>query len=389
MKSRFYIIKSLALMSSLSLFASEHERNLEILDSIPLIYGLERPSSDERQIQENLVDIFASFAKRNRNDDGSLNRGTHSKGQCFDGHFKIYSANELRENFSYSEELISRIKKGLYQSDETLDTQVRLANADGLGRKQKDGMGDVRGLSYSIFSDEIDDFARSGRQDFMMNSTPGFSNGSISGFYEVVKTANVLVYRDFTYKPNPMYLGEIVSGLAAIAGGNSDHEEISSLADINYWSNIPYTHGPERKEVVKYKAVPCSGKKSLFNNVDNENYLQEDIVKRAEEGTICFDIKLQFFNRAKLLSHKKFKKRKFKRWSKQDWIENGGLDWPEEVLPFYHVAQIKVPKNAIAQDCSSRYVNTRIHATVDNLPIGSISRVRTYVEEKSRANRMK
>lgn len=393
MNKSLIFLKALTVLSVMSVHASEHERNLEILDSIPLIPDLERPASDENHIKENLVAIFASFAKRNQNKDGSLNRGTHSKGQCFDGNFKIFSREELKQRFSYSDDLIGRIKKGLFEIDETLRTEVRLANADGLGRRQRDGMGDVRGLSYTVYSDSIDDFAGSGRQDFMMNSTPGFSNGSILGFYEVVKTANTLVYRDFTYKPNPLHIGEIVSGLSAIAGGNSDHENISSLADINYWSNIPYTHGVgshlQGEEVVKFEAEPCSGIRSQNVDLEHENYLQEDIVKRAEDGSICFDIKLQFFNRDKLLTHKSFKKRKFKKWDKQDWIENGGLDWPESVLPFYHVARITVPKGSTTQDCSTRYVNTRIHSTVDNLPIGSISRVRTYVEEKSRANRMK
>ncbi len=98
----------------------------------------------------------------------------------------------------------------MFTEDGTLEAKVRLANADGLGRKNKDRTGDVRGLSFSVMSDSINDFAGKGRQDFMMNSTSGFSNGGIRGFYEAVKEANILVYKDFTYKPNPLYLSEIV-----------------------------------------------------------------------------------------------------------------------------------------------------------------------------------
>lgn len=393
MKKTILVANSILMFCTMPTLAEDHRRNVEILDSIPLIKGLESPKSNEGKIRDNLVDIFARFAERNRNSDGSLNRGTHSKGQCFDGDFKIFSAEELRDNFSYSDELISRIKRGLYKSDETLLTHVRLANADGLGRRQNDNVADVRGFSYTVYSDTIKDFAGAGRQDFMMNSTPGFSNGSIQGFYELVKAANILVYKDFTYKPNPLKIGEVISGFKLIRNGNGNFADITSLADLNYWSNIPYTHGVgddlQGEEIVKYKAEPCSGTQSSLPAVKGENYLQEDVVSRAEAGTICFDIKLQFFDKKKLTSHKKFKNRKHKRWKKVNWVEEGGLEWPESVLPFYHVARITVPKGAAPQDCSERYVNTRVYSTVDNLPIGSISRVRTYVEERSRANRMK
>lgn len=374
-------------------YGNEHERNLEILDSIPLIDSYERPRRDEGKIKDSLVELFASFAQRNKNEDESLNRGTHAKGQCFDGTFKIFSQQELQSKFSYSDILTKRLKKGLFKQDVTLETSIRLANADGLGRKNSDKTGDVRGLSFSIFGDDIRDFAGVGRQDFMMNSTPGFSNGDIKGFYEVVKTASLLVYRDFKNFPNLLYTKEIASGLSAIAGGNKDNENITSLADISYWSNIPYTHGSDNHlrpdDIVKYKAEPCSNILSQENTSDDPNYLQKDIIERASEGSICFDIKIQFFDKEKLLNSHYFSKRKYRSWENHDWIENGGINWPESTLPFYHIARINIPKNALPQDCSARSVNTRVYAGIKNLPIGSISRVRTYVEEKSRANRMR
>ncbi|MDD0854325.1 hypothetical protein HBN50_14530 [Halobacteriovorax sp. GB3] len=378
---------------SLNAHAGLNSKNIDILNSIPLIKAYEAPRDDEKTIQEDLIKIFNNFAIRNRNADSSLNRGTHAKGQCFDGDFQVFSANDLQSQFAYSEKLINRLKQGLFKSDGLYSTSVRLANADGMGRKQSDKVGDVRGLSFSVYNLPIDDFVEIGRQDFMMNSTPGFSNGGIKGFYEVVKTANLLVYKDITYLPNPLFLNEIVSGLSAIGGANSEQENITSLADSSYWSNIPYTHGMTSTmspiDIVKLKAEPCSRVTSSKDMSNNSNYLQEDIVRRANEGTICFDVKLQFFNRTQLRKSTKFKARKYRQWSNTDWIENGGLEWPESVLPFYTVARIQVPKNSPVRDCSDRYINTRVHANLENLPIGSISRVRTYVEEASRANRMR
>ncbi len=165
------------------------------------------------------------------------------------------------------------------------------------------------------------------------------------------------------------------------------------MADINYWSNLPYTHGlydsTAGGEFVKYKASPCSVVRSLKTNLEDQNYLQKDIIKRAAEGTICFDIQVQFFNNKKLLTHKNFKGRKYKRWNKSNWIKEGGREWPESVLPFYRVARLEIEKGSTPKDCKDRYINTRVHSTVENLPVGSISRVRTYVEETNRANRMK
>lgn len=375
------------------MLASEHDRNLEILDTIPLIEGYESPKSNEKKITDNLTNIFASFAERNKNSDGSLNRGTHAKGQCFDAETEVFSSADLMESFEYSQELATKIKQGFFKHDGIYPTQIRLANANGVGKKQDDKTGDVRGLSFSIFSDLIEDFAGRGRQDFMMNSTPGFSNGSIQGFYELVKTANIFAYKDFTYLPNPFYMSEIAGGLKAIGEANEAQSEISSFADTYFWTNLPYTHGMDENnkpiEIVKYMVQPCTNNPISSHVKMGPNYLQEDIIKRANEGSICFDLKVQFFNKAKLRKSRKFSGKMYRFWKNTKWIENGGLEWPETALPFHHIARITVPKGSLPQDCGDRYVNTRVHAGIENLPIGSISRVRTYVEERSRANRMK
>lgn len=57
-------------------------------------------------------------------------------------------------------------------------------------------------------------------------------------------------------------------------------------------------------------------------------------------------------------------------------------------MPFYTVAKVEIPSPAKTIDCSKEYINTRLHSSPHNQPLGSIARVRTLVEETSRARRM-
>ncbi len=62
MKQSLNLLVCLNLLLPLSTYGVDHQRNLEIVDSIPLIKDLENPAKDEKEIQNNLVNIFESFA---------------------------------------------------------------------------------------------------------------------------------------------------------------------------------------------------------------------------------------------------------------------------------------------------------------------------------------
>ena len=151
-----------------------------------------------------LLKLFGSFQDHNKSteaDPGAdgLHRGTHAKGQCFNGKFTVLSDDELRSRLpnldpSAQDKMIRRLKQVFLASQDsaTYPVVMRFANADGTGKVQADALGDVRGFSFSIQNVPTTDFTGVHRQDFMMNSTAAFASGEIHEFTEIVKAASLL-----------------------------------------------------------------------------------------------------------------------------------------------------------------------------------------------------
>lgn len=367
--------------------ASQGDRlNISILNNIPLYKGLEKPKKNELKIAEKLTKIFEKIAKEGANSDGSLNRGTHAKGSCFEGETKVLEASELASVYGYDQEIIDQIKLGVFSGDDVYDTELRFANAK--GDRNPDTDPDVRGVSFSLDTKGRAISADgSSRIDFMMNSSPMFAVNNITEFYELMKTAR-LAQGDFAYFINPFYIKSTLRAKKLL--DEYERSDIKSYATESYWGNLPYVHGVfangSPREIVKYKMRPCSGPERVSEASDGKasDYLQKDIQKRADSSGVCFQLQVQLFDHMKL---KKSLNGKHKSWSRVDWIENGGELWEESVLPFYTVAQITIPKGSRNKDCDGQYFNTRLHSSKGHRPIGSIARVRTYVEESSRYNR--
>ena len=374
-----------------------YSENIRILNSIPILSPIEHPESDEANTANTLIAIFDRFANHNVNSDGSLNRGTHAKGKCFNGLVHLFSSEELKEKFNYDEALIHRLKQGLFSSEGNLPATMRFANADGVGRKQADTVADVRGFSFTMQTpNTIKDYTGEHRQDFMFNSTVPFATGGIHEFLELVKTANIFVYHDLSFLPDVRYLPAIAESLKALQKGNDMGAGTKSYAAQEYWDNLPYSHGLDASslpnDIVKFKMAPCDGKGTQHLTSTeglDPDYLQKDIVERANSGNVCFKLQVQFFDGQKLAAANIEGAKA--NWNITDWVENGGLGWEESVLPFYTVAEISIPfeRNHSAEiSCTDQYINTRLHSNRANQPLGSIARVRTLVEETSRARRM-
>ena len=231
----------------------------------------------------------------------------------------------------------------------------------------------------------------------MMNSSPMFAVNNIHEFLELMKAAR-LAGGDFDYFPNPFYLSAVLNGKKLLDQYN--RADVKSYATEEYWDNLPYTHGVNGNgtpmDLVKFKTTPCDGKglQKESSKGKTENYLGEDILKRANEGKICFLFQVQFFNADAI---RNTLGGKHSDWGVIDWVENGGELWDEAALPFYNLAKVEVRPEPTADGqnkvtevrCEDEFINTRLHASPMNQPIGSIARVRTYVEENSRARRMK
>lgn len=365
--------------------------NIRILNSIPLVAGLERKRDNEDSIAATLIQTFKDFADKNRTSSGELHRGTHAKGTCFAGDFNLIKPTALEEHYGVPKSVVSRLKKSFFASEGTYPASMRFANADGLGRLQSDATPDIRGFSFSVQTpDAITDYSGTHRQDFMFNSAPAFATGGIHEFLELVKVVNDVTYHAHDI-PNVFYVPAVLKDAKEGAAQNAKGGNIKSYATEEYWNNLPYTHGSvlqgqeQARDLVKFKVTPCDGKGAQHypagTTLDGE-YLQKEITSRAEAGEVCFLFQVQFFDIEQL-------KPNHPDWSVVDWVENGGLLWDEKLMPFYTVAQISIPKNSHPISCDTQYINTRLHSNPDNQPVGSIARVRTLVEEISRARRMK
>ena len=375
----------LAVTVSVQSFAGTHADHLRALESIPLVQGYEKQNSDEKKIAQELGKIFGKIADEAKNKDGSINRGTHARGACYNGQVTLFSREELASDFKYSEALINKIKQGFFAHEGAFSAQVRFAN--GKGQRNPDTTNDVRAISFAIETNGIiKDPTGSSRLDFMMNSTPMFATNNIKEFYELMKAAR-LAQGDLSYILNPFYLKSTLKGKKLL--DQYERNDAKSYATEDYWSNLPYTHG---SSIVKYKVTPCDGKgrQSESSEGKSAKYLQEDMVKRVQNNQVCFHLQVQLFDHAKL---KNSLGGIHKNWSVIDWMENGGELWEESVLPFHNIAKIEIPvslNKGMGTDraCEDNYINTRLHSSASHRPIGSIARVRTYVEEKSRAKRL-
>ena len=370
------------------------------LSQIPLLDEVENPQSDEVAITEEMIRLFNMNAEANRNADGTLNRGTHAKGVCFQAKVRLFSNDELTSQFRYPERLANRLKQGTFAGVGERAAYVRFANADGFGRVQSDTVDDVRGFSFSMQTDKRD-YAGTQLQDFMMNSAPGFITPGIKEFSELVKLGALQMKHPKDFKlqindlPNVFYFGDLFRNLSDPRLGNLTGHNTKSFATQEYWADLPYSHGLNDqgrvRDFVKYKVTPCDGRgtqKLLNTNGLASNYLQKDIAARAKSGQVCFYIQAQFFDLDDQRNSLRLSDPR-KTWNLSDWIENGGALWDEDVMPFYTVAKIEIPRESSDQiSCGDRYISTRLHSNVENMPVGSIARVRPIVEEISRFRRM-
>lgn len=391
--SRSFVLPLLALVVAptvtLAGLKGHPEANIELLKSIPLFPGVEKRVKDEDGKAKTLVGIFTKIQNEGRTK--QLERGTHSKGSCFNGEIEIFSADELKSRFKMDDPTIARVRQGLFARAAKMPTTIRFANAK--GTTNADTVGDVRGVSLSIdTSGHAVAMNGDARQDYMFNSSPMFAVRNITEFTELLKAAR-LAQGDFDYFVNPLYIKAILRGKNLLE--EYERNDTVSYAVESYWSNVPYSHGLKSdgspREIVKYKFSPCDP--STFRRESSagkaSDYLQVDIDRRAAEGRVCFLLQVQLFDQKKMETNRHAGR------SLVDWVENGGELWEESLLPFKPIARVIIAgdgKDATTSSkkisCDDVGISTLLHSQRANQPLGSLARVRSLVEENSRARRM-
>lgn len=371
-----FALAALVLLPQMT-FASDHQRNIQILRSIPLFEGLEyRDESEERKITRNLQEIFEKIQGKAENADGSLNRATHAKGSCFEGEFTNFSEEVLKKRYGHSDALIKKLKVGIYSKNQTYKAMIRFGN--GKGERNPDTTPDVRSMSFSLdLAGDFKSYSGESRQDFSANNTPLFAVNNIKEFYELMKTVSIFSGSP-SHIPNPFYIRSTARAIKLIQ--KYERSDTKSYTTEHYWGNVPYTHGIENgivKNVSKFRLVPCDGSEIQHESSEGKagNYLQKDIELQVKKGKVCFLYQVQFL--------------KANQKNKSLMIENGGSLWSEEEMPYYTVSKIEISRGSEKNLCKDWYLNPRLHSNPANTPIGSLSRVRAEVEEESRARRMR
>ncbi len=370
------------MLSATPIFAQD---NINILESIPLYKGYEKKERNEAKVADQLGEIFSKIADEAMNADGSINRGTHAKGMCFESQFNIFGKEVVKEAHGYSNEQLERLFKGVFSSQGEYSGIIRFANAK--GQRNADTESDVRAVSFSVdFGSLLTTADGSSKLDFMMNSSPMFAVRNISEFHQLMKFARV-ASGDYSYFPNPTYLPAVLNAKKLL--DEYERNDIKSFATESYWTNVPYVHGLKDEspdEIAKYKLSPCSGPERVSESSSGKSasYLQDDILERALNGDICFNFEVQLLNKNKMQK----KGSTHRKRSMTDIIENSGELWSAKDHPYFKIAQLKVKKGSEAISCDDVAFNTRLRSSKEHRPIGSLARVRTFVEEKSRQKRM-
>ncbi|RYZ75895.1 MAG: catalase, partial [Proteobacteria bacterium] len=270
---------------------NRHAKNIEILNSMPLIKGFEEAEKSESKYADVLTKIFAKIQDEAKSKRAAHPyRGTHAKGSCFEARLNVFSKEEMKTTLRYPEALANRLAQSLFSEPAKFPVIARFAN--GKGQHNADSVNDVRAISFSIDTHGHEASANGDfRQDFMFNNTPLFATRNIHEFYELLKTARV-AQGDLSYIVNPLFISSTLRAKNLL--DTFERNDTVSYALENYWSNVPYSYGlkPDGSpaEVVKFKMAPCDGAPTphAASSEKAADYLQADIARRIQSGGVCF-----------------------------------------------------------------------------------------------------
>ena len=304
-----------------------------------------------------------------------LARGTHAKGICARATFEVFDlALKMPDTM-----LAARLAQGVYATPGVHQAMVRFANAD--SNINPDSKRDVRALSFSIDLPADASTAAARRQDFSTNDRPTFPINDAHAFATLVRVVaapsaaqgvRALPFRD-----------KLSFARTAILGQGQELQSELPYQTRRYWSTVPFTHGAS--DVIKYSLTPCvTNPRTTIQRADPDG-LQKDLISHLDnDGTMaCFDFGLQLLDIQTMKYWGRQRSRDF-------WIENASVEWPERDAPFHPVGKLTLlPKSQIAPAvCEAWHIDVTENATPESTPLGSINRARWPAESASRKARL-
>ncbi len=241
-------------------------------------------AADTALLTRNILTMQRTYAAaQNR----PLARGTHAKGMCVRGEFEVFDVSQTIPDRA----LASRLAHGLFAKPGVYKATVRFANAQSY--ILPDPKKDVRACSVAVEvpAGVLGPYAM--RQDFSMNNARVFPLNDAHAFAmtTVVVTAPTMLrgWLTLSFRDKMGFLR------TAVIGAMQNKPATVAFQQMNYWSTVPYHHGPA--DVIKYGAFASPGNyaEPLSTSI---NCLRDELARHVNNDLqmSCFDFGLQLLD---------------------------------------------------------------------------------------------
>jgi hypothetical protein len=320
----------------------------------------EQIAPDEAERYERYGQQFAEFQR--------LRSARYGKGRAL--HRKQILA--LKGQFEVLRDLVDPARHGLFAEAGEHDAWIRLSN--GRFNVRPDSTPDIRGFAIKVFGVSGPGALGSGptqNQDFALSSTPLFLSPRSDEFVGLTVAATkgqsaVLRYMVRTHG--------LLGGFRAIRRARSIvNTPFSGFATSPFFSQAPIACGPY---AAKVRLWPLQ-ESATGAMPPREPDWASDMRSQLAKGPLVYQLQLQFFTDETTTP-----------------IEDGGVVWPEDVIPFLTVAQLTIPNQDLDSDDARAFAQTveqsifdPWNALMDHRPLGDIMRARKVVYYASQKER--
>ena len=329
--------------------------------------------ADIREIVDGILHAQARLANEQHR---SLERGTHAKGICVGAQFEVFDLDETIPDPT----LRRRLARGLFARPGIYPAIARFANASSSVRP--DNVPDVRALSFSV---KVPSAPPGGaaRHDFSMNSAAVFTINDAHAFAVLLRVLEAgSRWRKLRALAtlSPGEWGALT--MTAIRARQQQRGAPRPYQRIRYWSDVPFRHGPD--EAVKYTAIPWAG------NPARDPAVGPDMLRAELARHVAQDSRMSEFDFAIQLLDADGMRRFGRRRDDIYWVENAGVEWPEDQAPFHVVGRLRLERGSPLPDdeCRAFFADVTDHSTIDSQPLGSINRARRFGEATSHSARL-
>ena len=222
---------------------------------------------------------------------------------CLNGEFKVHG------------DIPQALKQGIFSRPVSYPAMLRFASAS----EQDDSRKDIRGLSIKVSNvDGAVLWGRPGTQDFLLNSYPALFVSTPEEFLSFIRARQAGEERRFFLNPT----APRPKALSIVSRARQRH--LSPL-DIRYWSTVPFRHGENGGQVVKYSVTHCSDYTTATPVDAGRNQLRAAVKAHLQQGSACFHFGVQRQVDPNTMP-----------------VEDPTVIWDEKVSPFETVATIVV-----------------------------------------------